>query len=70
MSDHVTIPAAPEDTSVVDRFAEDDGMTSAEYAVGTVASCGFAGLLYEIVQSNEVHKLILKVITKAFSLFF
>lgn len=70
MSDHITIPATPEEPSLVEALGEDDGMTSAEYAVGTVASCGFAGLLYEIVQSNEVHKLLLKVITKAFSFIF
>ena len=26
----------------------DDGMTTAEYAVGTVAACSFGGILYTI----------------------
>jgi hypothetical protein len=43
-------------------------MTSAEYAVGTVAACGFAGILYKIVTSTPVVSLVLKVIEKAFSL--
>jgi len=32
----------------------DDGMTTAEYAVGTVAACGFGGVLYKIVTSTQV----------------
>ena len=30
------------------------GMTTAEYAVGTVAACGFAGVLYKVVTSHTV----------------
>ena len=41
------------------------GMTTAEYAVGTVAACGFAALLYGIVTSSAVHELLLGIITKA-----
>jgi hypothetical protein len=43
-------------------------MTSAEYAVGTVAACGFAGILYKIVTSTPVVQLVLNVIEKAFHL--
>lgn len=31
---------------------QEDGMSTAEYAVGTVASCGFAGILYKILTSD------------------
>jgi hypothetical protein len=55
-----SIPAA-------DREA---GMTTAEYAVGTVAACGFSGLLYKLVTSPEVMGLLRDVITKAFRLGF
>ena len=48
----------------------DAGMTTAEYAVGTVAACGFSGLLYKLVTSPEVMGLLRDVITKAFSLGF
>jgi len=41
------------------------GMTTAEYAVGTVAACGFAALLYEVVTSSAVHGLLTNLITKA-----
>lgn len=43
----------------------DDGMTTAEYAVGTVAACGFAALLYEVVTSGTVRGLVTGVITHA-----
>jgi hypothetical protein len=48
----------------------DAGMTTAEYAVGTVAACGFSGLLYKVVTSPEVLGLLRDVITKGFKLGF
>ena len=48
----------------------DAGMTTAEYAVGTVAACGFSGVLYKLVTSPEVLGLLRDVITKAFRLGF
>jgi hypothetical protein len=32
----------------------DGGMTTAEYAVGTVAACSFGAVLYKIVTSSQV----------------
>ncbi len=46
------------------------GMTTAEYAVGTVAACGFAGVLYKILTSSEVISLVTNVISKALNLTF
>jgi hypothetical protein len=46
----------------------DAGMTTAEYAVGTVAACGFSGVLYKLIQSPEVMGLLRDVISKGFSL--
>ena len=34
------------------------GMTTAEYAVGTVAACGFSGILYKVITSPEILGLI------------
>lgn len=31
---------------------QEEGMSTAEYAVGTVASCGFAGVLYKLLTSE------------------
>lgn len=43
----------------------DDGMTTAEYAVGTVAACGFAAILFRIVHSQAVGRLLTDVISRA-----
>jgi hypothetical protein len=43
-------------------------MTVAEYAVGTVAACGFGGVLYKILTSTPVIKLVTDVISKALHL--
>jgi hypothetical protein len=48
----------------------DAGMTTAEYAVGTVAACGFSGILYKVVTSPQVLDLVKGVIEKAFRLAF
>jgi hypothetical protein len=46
----------------------DVGMATAEYAVVTVAACGFAGLLLAILRSGEVRGLLLGIITRALAL--
>jgi hypothetical protein len=48
----------------------DAGMTTAEYAVGTVAACGFSGVLYKVITSETVISLLKNVISKAFHLSF
>ena len=48
----------------------DSGMTTAEYAVGTVAACGFSGVLYKVITSPSVLSLIRSVISRAFHLSF
>jgi hypothetical protein len=52
------------------RARGDEGMATAEYAVATVAACGFAGVLIKLLSSEPVAKLLLKIVTKAFSLAF
>ena len=48
----------------------DAGMTTAEYAVGTVAACGFGGVLYKVITSGPVLELVTSVISRAFKLAF
>lgn len=43
------------------------GMSTAEYAVGTVAAAGFGGLLLKLLTSPEVQSLLWSVVQKAFS---
>ena len=50
------------------RARGDEGMSTAEYAVGTVAAAAFAGLLFKIVTSPEVRTLLLGIIRKSLQL--
>lgn len=50
---------------LVTRIAADDGMSTAEYAVGTVAAVGFGGLLVKLLTSPEVQQLLFAVIQHA-----
>jgi len=43
----------------------DAGMSTAEYAIGTVAACAFAAVLYKVVTSTEVLSLLSGVVTRA-----
>lgn len=45
----------------------EDGMTTAEYAVGTVSACGFAGILYKILTSEWGESLLQSVLDKVIS---
>lgn len=47
------------------RTAVDAGMTTAEYAVGTVAACAFAALLYKVITSTQVLDLLAGVVSRA-----
>lgn len=41
------------------------GMSTAEYAVGTIAACAFAALLYKVVTSTQVFDLLTGLVTRA-----
>ncbi|MDQ1682244.1 MAG: hypothetical protein QOG52_1590 [Frankiaceae bacterium] len=45
----------------------DAGMTTAEYAIGTLAACAFAGVLIKILTSSTVGGLLSGLIAKALS---
>jgi hypothetical protein len=49
------------------RFGDtfDAGMTTAEYAVGTIAAVGFAAVLYKIVRSPAVSSMLTSIIETA-----
>jgi hypothetical protein len=44
---------------------DDEGMTTAEYAVGTVAACAFAAVLLKVVSGHEVLTLLTSLVTRA-----
>ena len=45
----------------------DDGLTTAEYAVGTVAVAGLGGLFFKLLTSDGVRDLIWTLFRSAFS---
>jgi hypothetical protein len=47
------------------RTAVDAGMTTAEYAVGTVAAVAFAVVLYKIVRSDAVSATLSSIVQHA-----
>ena len=48
----------------------EQGMTTAEYAVGTVAAAGLGGLLLKMLTSPEVQELLWSIVQQAFSFLF
>ncbi len=51
--------------SSVRRAAADAGMSTAEYAVGTIAAVAFAVVLYKVVTSSEVQSQLADINTAA-----
>jgi hypothetical protein len=49
----------------VRRTAVEAGMTTAEYAVGTVAAVAFASVLFKVVQSAQVRTALSHIVTSA-----
>jgi Protein of unknown function (DUF4244) len=47
------------------RLADDTGMNTAEYAVGTLAAVAFAGLLYKVLTSDAVRSALTSLIERA-----
>ncbi|MFI7617797.1 DUF4244 domain-containing protein [Nonomuraea terrae] len=41
------------------------GMSTAEYAVGTIAACAFAAILFKVVSSTEVQEMLTSLIERA-----
>lgn len=47
------------------RFGPQAGTTTAEYAIGTLAACAFAAVLYKIITSGSVSGMLTGIIHKA-----
>jgi hypothetical protein len=47
---------------------DEAGMNTAEYAVGTVGACGFAGLLYQLLTSDFGRDLLQSLFDKVLTL--
>jgi hypothetical protein len=58
-------------TRTMKKLRRDDrGMSTAEYAVGTVAACSAGGLLLQLLSSDAASDLLWRVINKAFEFIF
>lgn len=51
---------------VTTSMKKDDGLSTAEYAVGTVAAAGLGGVLIKLLTSDEVRNLIWTLLSGAF----
>ena len=47
------------------ELCSDAGMSTAEYAVGTIAACAFAAVLYKVVTSGAVSHELQQLVTRA-----
>lgn len=47
------------------RTRPDHGMSTAEYALGTVSACAFAAVLYLILTSPQVQEVLTGLVTEA-----
>lgn len=47
------------------RCGLDRGMTTAEYAIGTIAACAFAGVLFKVVTGQQVVGLLTSAVGRA-----
>jgi uncharacterized protein DUF4244 len=43
----------------------DAGMSTAEYAIGTIAACAFAALLYKVITSPQILDLLTGLVSRA-----
>lgn len=52
-------------SALVRKVSDESGMSTAEYAVGTVAAVGFGGVLVKLLSSPEVQELLFNIVRKA-----
>jgi hypothetical protein len=48
-----------------ETYRRDEGMTTAEYAVGLIAAVAFAGILYKVVTSSAVSAALTAIVKRA-----
>ncbi|PPJ34416.1 DUF4244 domain-containing protein [Nocardia nova] len=50
---------------LIEVAATDDGMSTAEYAIGTIAAAAFGAVLYTVVTGDSIVNALTKIIDKA-----
>lgn len=61
------VTSSPRWRRISRRLSGQDGMSTAEYAVGTIAAVAFAGVLLKVVTSGAVQSALTAIIEKALS---
>lgn len=56
--------------ATIRRVRDEQGMTTAEYAVGTIASCGIAGVLISLLDQPWISDLLKSLFDFAMGAFF
>jgi hypothetical protein len=46
--------SAPRTARLLSRFCDDSGMSTVEYAIGTLAAAAFAAVLYAVVTGDSI----------------
>ena len=46
-------------------MADDDGMSTVEYAIGTIAAAAFGAILYTVVTGDSIVSALTNIITRA-----
>ncbi|MBW0101924.1 DUF4244 domain-containing protein [Pseudonocardia sp. KRD291] len=54
-------------TRLVGLVREDDGMSTVEYAIGTVAAAAFAAVLYAVVSGDSIVGALTGIVQRALS---
>lgn len=54
-------------TRIVMAMMEDDGMSTAEYAIGTIAAAAFGAILYTVVTGDNIVSALTGIIDRALS---
>lgn len=60
-----TTPTHPIRPRVRHLFRDDDGMSTVEYAIGTVAAAAFAAVLYGVLSGDSVVAALTDLVTRA-----
>jgi len=51
-------------------LSDDSGMSTVEYAIGTVAAAAFAGVLYAVVSGDSIVTALTQIVQRALSVSF
>ena len=50
---------------IMEAAVADDGMSTAEYAIGTIAAAAFGAILYTVVTGDNIVSALTGIVTKA-----